>query len=228
MFNTYCFTWADVEYSETRQRGCLWDDSLRKGFGLQRQRWNFLCSWCVIFLKRKVWLSIRNAIQAEHTFLKYIKFSETWRLFYIERSEGALLWNVKGFGEHEFWGFFGQCSTFSATSLLSLFFSPLFPPRVWEYCSKHWRRQNLLYFICHLWDSALWFLIGWNWRPTWNHLWQKHCKSGEGFPSEYCINLNPHYRIPWLWPNTVSKQQQDLCPNEIAGCSDCVLSFGQW
>lgn len=67
----------------------------------------------------------------------------------------------------------------------------IFLTRVWEYCSEHWRRQNLLYFICHLWNSTLWFLIGWNWRPTWNHLWEKHCKSGEGLSSEYCLYVNP-------------------------------------
>ena len=68
----------------------------------------------------------------------------------------------------------------------------IFLARVWEYCSKHWRRQNLLYFICHLWNSTFWFLIGWNWRPTWNHLWEKHCKSGEGLSSEYCLYVNPN------------------------------------
>lgn len=83
---------------------------------------------------------------------------------------------------------------FSALISLLPHYSPslflIFLTRVWEYCSKHRRRQNLLYFICHLWNSTLWFLIGWNWRPTWNHLWEKHCKSGEGLSSEYCIYLN--------------------------------------
>lgn len=47
---------------------------------------------------------------------------------YIERSEGTLFWNVKGFGEREFWGLFGQCSTFSAPHCFPSFSLHSFSP----------------------------------------------------------------------------------------------------
>lgn len=137
-------------------------------------------------LKLYTWGERRDAMQ---------RCSKFYRAFRMELS-----WNSSSSG----WGWRSclgsQVLWFSALISLPLHHSPslflIFLTRVWEYCSKHWRRQNLLYFICHLWNSTLWFLIGWNWRPTWNHLWEKHCKSGEGLSSEYCVCLNPNLCDP--------------------------------
>lgn len=61
--------------------------------------------------------------------------------------------------------------------------------RVWEYCSKHCWRQGFLHLVCHLWDSTVWLLAGWDWRPTWNHLWEGYRKGGKSFQSKLTVNF---------------------------------------
>lgn len=62
--------------------------------------------------------------------------------------------------------------------------------RVWEHGSKHCWRQGFLHLVCHLWDSTLWLLAGWDWRPARNHLWEGYCKGGKSFQSKFTANFS--------------------------------------
>lgn len=57
--------------------------------------------------------------------------------------------------------------------------------RVWEDGPKHCWWQGFLHLVCPIWDSTVWLLAGWDWRPTWNHLWEEYCKGGKGFQSKF-------------------------------------------
>lgn len=84
---------------------------------------------------------------------------------------------------------------------LTLFFPPkkpyissesltiVFLLRIWEHGPKHCWRQGFLHLVCHLWDSTVWLFAGWDWRPTWNHLWEGYCKGGKSFPSKLTANF---------------------------------------
>lgn len=61
----------------------------------------------------------------------------------------------------------------------------VFLPRVWEDGPKHCWWQGFLHLVCPIWDSTVWILARWDWRPTWNHLWEGYCKGGKGFQGKF-------------------------------------------
>lgn len=79
---------------------------------------------------------------------------------------------------------FSKKSCVSSESLMIVFLL-----RVWEHCPKHCWRQGFLHLVCHLWDSTVWLLAGWDWRPTWNHLWEGYRKGGKSFQSKFTVSF---------------------------------------